>query len=75
MEGSLAVLTYHGKVLGTSLLRDYDVVLTTYATVSSELSRGEEHSALYAQNWFRIILDEGTRFILFLFAISGSTIY
>ncbi|KAF8417487.1 SNF2 family N-terminal domain-containing protein [Tirmania nivea] len=61
VEGSLTVHTYHGssgKVRGTTPLRDYDVVLTTYATVSSDFSRRKEHSTLFAENWFRIVLDE-----------------
>ncbi|KAF8441249.1 SNF2 family N-terminal domain-containing protein [Terfezia claveryi] len=60
VEGSLTVHIYHGsgRVFSTTLLRDYDVVLTTYETISSDVSRWGDHSTLCAQNWFRIVLDE-----------------
>jgi len=38
-------------------LLQYDIVLTTYATLVSEYQN--EQSLLYETNWFRLVLDEG----------------
>ncbi|KAI9754734.1 MAG: rRNA-binding ribosome biosynthesis protein utp25 [Chaenotheca gracillima] len=71
MESSaLRVLTYHGagkKVMGPHDFNDYDVVITSYGTLSTEYRpRKKEAPApiprpkgLFSLNWRRIILDEG----------------
>jgi hypothetical protein len=54
----LRVCRFHGKPRPASPveLAEYDVVLTTYATLSAEYkSRG----VLHRVNWYRIVLDEG----------------
>ena len=59
-------MTYHGtnRFEAGKELRSLDVVLTTYDTLRSERKR---LGPLYAQEWYRIILDEGWRhFLLFL---------
>ncbi|KAA8570869.1 hypothetical protein EYC84_000258 [Monilinia fructicola] len=71
-DKALKVLTYHGtqgKVKGMTHddFAQYDVVITTYGTLSSELfPRGSKNptkvptaSGLYSMNWRRIVLDEG----------------
>ena len=61
--GSLRVTRYHGHERSRhySALQDFDIVLTTYGTVTTEFrktyNRGRE--VLYYLRWFRIILDEG----------------
>ncbi|MCJ1394092.1 hypothetical protein MMC18_006970 [Xylographa bjoerkii] len=66
----LRVLTYHGsgrKALIPSDFADYDVVITTYGTLSTEyLPSGKKtppekprSSGLYSVRWRRVILDEG----------------
>lgn len=40
-------------------LPSYDIILTTYTTVFSEISRDQKSGILNKYNWFRIILDEG----------------
>lgn len=37
---------------------DYDVVLTTYSTLSADYSKAE--SVLHRIMWYRVVLDEGT---------------
>ena len=58
---TLNVLKYHGQRREVSVadLLDYDIVLSTYATVSSDFKR--ESGLLHAVSWFRLILDEGNR--------------
>ncbi|APA13003.1 hypothetical protein SS1G_08499 [Sclerotinia sclerotiorum 1980 UF-70] len=71
-DKALKVLTYHGshgKVKGMTPneFGQYDVVITTYGILSSELfPRGSKtpgkvptSSGLYSMNWRRIVLDEG----------------
>ncbi|KAL8717229.1 MAG: hypothetical protein Q9225_005514, partial [Loekoesia sp. 1 TL-2023] len=66
----LKVLTYHGsskKQMTAAELAEYDVVITTYGTLSTEyLPKGTKspppiprQKGLFAMNWRRIILDEG----------------
>lgn len=39
----------------------YDVVLTTYQTLTCEQRRAEEHSfSLFSWHWHRVVLDKGT---------------
>jgi SWI/SNF-related matrix-associated actin-dependent regulator of chromatin subfamily A3 len=56
---SLNVLKYHGQKRESDAkdLLDFDILLTTYATVASEFGRGS--GPLYRITWFRIVLDEG----------------
>ena len=57
----LSTYLYHGQ--GTSVdyrdLTKYDVVFTTYETVLSDANRS---SILQTIFWFRIVLDEGTKY-------------
>lgn len=73
-SSSLKVYTYHGNGRGNMTRADfdkYDVVITTYGTLSSEFhpkgkashsAPRERHlrsSGLYCMDWRRVILDEG----------------
>lgn len=62
-SGLLKVYKYHGigKDIEIDSMMDYDVVMTTYATVASDAAKGS--SLLQQMIWFRIILDEGMDFI------------
>lgn len=55
---SLKVLKYHGRKREYTIaeLLNFDIVLSTYATVACEFGRGS--GPLYEIIWFRIILDE-----------------
>jgi SWI/SNF-related matrix-associated actin-dependent regulator of chromatin subfamily A3 len=57
---SLNVLKYHGQNRESerAKLLNFDILLTTYATVAAEFGRGS--GPLYGITWFRIVLDEGT---------------
>lgn len=54
----IRVLKHHGssKAQEMKYLLQYDIVLTTYATLASEYQK--EQSLLYEINWFRFVLDE-----------------
>jgi SNF2 family DNA or RNA helicase len=56
---SLRVMKYHGSTRAKDghSFSDYDLVLSTYGTVSREFASG--NSQLYAAQWFRLVLDEG----------------
>ena len=56
----LRVLVYHGatRVKASNPLNDYDVVVTTYGTLSAEYSNNISKSGLFSVHWCRIILDE-----------------
>ncbi|KAH0563182.1 hypothetical protein GP486_002249 [Trichoglossum hirsutum] len=56
-SGALRVQKYHGSSKETDItkLLDYDVILTTYATITAEFSR---NSCLHGITWFRVVLDE-----------------
>jgi len=69
-DNPLRVLIYHGvgrKAMKASDFADYDVVVTTYGTLSTEyLPAGTKtpqaiprKSGLYSVHWRRIVLDEG----------------
>lgn len=69
-DNPLRVLTYHGnnrKAMKASDFADYDVVITTYGTLSTEfLPAGTKtpqaiprKSGLFSVHWRRIVLDEG----------------
>jgi SNF2 family DNA or RNA helicase len=55
---------HHGKsrLTKTSELDCYNLVLTTYHTVSAEWKNGNraEMSILFSTRWKRVILDEGS---------------
>lgn len=60
-EHALNVKVHHGPSRTTSYkdLRKYDVVITTYQTLTSEhVEHGDVKTALFGVNWYRIILDE-----------------
>lgn len=59
----LRVCVYHGATRAKTggNLEDYDVVITTYGTLTSEhgaLDKNNKKSGLFSVYWFRIILDE-----------------
>ena len=62
--GTLKVHIYHGagRVKDITRLADYDLVITTYGSVSSEFtSRSKQKQGTYPLeeiNWFRVVLDE-----------------
>ncbi|KAF4636619.1 hypothetical protein G7Y89_g1465 [Cudoniella acicularis] len=69
-ENALKVLTYHGSTRKKMTHRDfeeYDVVITTYGTLSTEyMPRSVKTAAkipraegLFSTNWARVVLDEG----------------
>lgn len=61
IDRALKVRVHHGPSRTKSYkdLRKYDVVITTYQTLTSEHDNGGNvKSALFGVNWYRIILDE-----------------
>lgn len=72
-EKPMRVLTYHGKSKqkqGPKDFQQYDVVISTYETMSSEYwegatgggkisKKGTRSKGLYSVHWRRIVLDEG----------------
>ncbi|PWY76961.1 SNF2 family helicase/ATPase [Aspergillus heteromorphus CBS 117.55] len=59
----MRVLVYHGnaRAKATDNLEDYDVVITTYGTLTSEhgaMDKNKKKSGLFSVYWYRIILDE-----------------
>ena len=56
---TLKVIKYHGKtrIKDSTNLRDSDIILTTYHTLTEEFKRNS--SPLHDITWFRIVLDEG----------------
>jgi SWI/SNF-related matrix-associated actin-dependent regulator of chromatin subfamily A3 len=65
----LKVLTYHGssrKQMSHTEFDEYDVIVTTYGTLSAEFFQGKKEAAkvprthgLFSMNWARVVLDEG----------------
>ena len=57
--GLLKVYKYHGvgKEIDIDSIIGYDVVMTTYATVASDVAK--RLSTLQQVRWFRVVLDEG----------------
>ncbi|KAF4760165.1 hypothetical protein HAV15_007669 [Penicillium sp. str.  len=61
---SVSYYTFHGqsRITDSSLLSEYDIIITTYSTILSEISgRGAKKgklSPLMKMNMFRIVLDE-----------------
>lgn len=59
----LRVCVYHGatRAKTATKLEDYDVVITTYGTLTSEhgaVDKNNKKSGLFSVYWYRIILDE-----------------
>ncbi|KAF5228847.1 hypothetical protein FAUST_10821 [Fusarium austroamericanum] len=56
-DGSIRVNTFHGESRSTqsTSLMNYDIVLTTFATLVSDCKR---HKVLQSVEWFRVVLDE-----------------
>ncbi|KAI9731155.1 MAG: hypothetical protein M1834_005348 [Cirrosporium novae-zelandiae] len=57
---SLSYHIYHGspRTDDVHVLAQYDMVITTYSTVSSDWMGKKGISPLFQTNWFRIVLDE-----------------
>ncbi|EKX46055.1 hypothetical protein GUITHDRAFT_70888 [Guillardia theta CCMP2712] len=60
----LKVLVFHGpmRTKDPELLKEQDIVLSTYPVLASEFSRqarGEQASVLHSFQWRRVVLDEG----------------
>lgn len=57
-QHTLKTCVFHGKTRPTfsAGLADYDLVLTTYATLSAEY---KNRRVLHNVEWYRIVLDEG----------------
>lgn len=68
-ENALKVLTYHGsgrKKMTQREFAEYDVVVTTYGTLSAEYFAGRKEAkplprkeGLFSMKWGRVVLDEG----------------
>ncbi|TVY37872.1 putative SWI/SNF-related matrix-associated actin-dependent regulator of chromatin subfamily A member 3-like [Lachnellula subtilissima] len=64
IPGTLSYYIYHGsnRIKDVNKLAEYDLVITTYGSVASELGhRGKQKVGIYPleeMNWFRIVLDE-----------------
>ncbi|RBR14484.1 uncharacterized protein FIESC28_07720 [Fusarium coffeatum] len=56
-DGSLRTIMFHGDSRPTqqTALMDYDIVLTTYATLVADF---KHRKVLHSLEWFRVILDE-----------------
>ncbi|KAL4874076.1 hypothetical protein BDV12DRAFT_158985 [Aspergillus spectabilis] len=62
-SGRLRVLVYHGntRAKATGNLDNYDVVITTYGTLTSEhnaAAKNDKKAGVFSVYWYRIILDE-----------------
>lgn len=60
--GLLKIHKYHGigKEIDLDSIAEFDVVMTTYATIASDVAK--RSSILQQIMWFRIVLDEGIDF-------------
>jgi SWI/SNF-related matrix-associated actin-dependent regulator of chromatin subfamily A3 len=62
LPGALRIAKYHGheRVSTAGELLSYDIVLTTYGTVTTEHRRSYRggREVLYFLRWFRVVLDE-----------------
>lgn len=63
MKDTIKFRVHHGKskIIRNADVDAFDIVLTTYQTVSAEWKEGsdEKKSILFSRRWNRIILDEG----------------
>lgn len=60
-KDALKVYIYHGadRVKSANFLAEYDVVLTTFATLAAEYNpKSLKASPLFAVPWYRVVLDE-----------------
>ncbi|XP_043651644.1 transcription termination factor 2 [Drosophila teissieri] len=60
-QNAIRVLTFHGpnrREIGIEAFRSYDLIITSYNIVVSELKRYGNASPLFAVHWNRVILDE-----------------
>lgn len=61
-QNSVKITRYHGqgRVKHFASLRDFDIVLTTYGTLTKELSKlwVQSRDVIYHLKWFRVVLDE-----------------
>ena len=53
---TLRTCRFHRKSRPLSDLKDFDVVLTTYSTLSAE---SKNRGILHQIDWYRVVLDEG----------------
>ncbi|KAM3138535.1 hypothetical protein pb186bvf_009287 [Paramecium bursaria] len=53
-----SVFLYYGNERNQFDLSQYDIVISTYGTVSHEYTKKEKEQSIFYYNWFRIILDE-----------------
>ncbi|TVY42913.1 putative SWI/SNF-related matrix-associated actin-dependent regulator of chromatin subfamily A member 3-like [Lachnellula occidentalis] len=64
IPGTIKYYIYHGsnRIKDVNKLAEFDLVITTYGSVASELGhRGKQKAGVYPleeMNWFRIVLDE-----------------
>jgi len=58
--GTITFYRYHGsgRKIPLPQLLQFDVVITTYATIAAEFCRGQ--SILDRVEWYRLVLDEGS---------------
>ncbi|EDW96318.2 uncharacterized protein Dyak_GE25760 [Drosophila yakuba] len=60
-QNAIRVLTFHGpnrREIGIEAFRSYDLIITSYNLLVSELKRYGNASPLFAVHWNRVILDE-----------------
>lgn len=62
--GLLSWYVFHGPKKKTEVLGQYDIVITTFQTVSAEWrekiqSQASTDLSIFSLLWFRVILDEG----------------
>ena len=59
LTDALRYCKHHGsnRSKDAKTLLEYDVILTTYATLTAEFRSGD--SILHQAEWFRLVLDEG----------------
>jgi hypothetical protein len=57
----IALYTYYGqsRIRNPKILEKYDVVITTYSTLTSDNKSNSKINPLKRVNWFRLVLDEG----------------
>jgi SWI/SNF-related matrix-associated actin-dependent regulator of chromatin subfamily A3 len=58
-KDSISVYRYHGpnRIRDPTKLREFDIILTSYHTVTHECSKG--NNVFGRLNFFRVVLDEG----------------